>query len=38
MALVKTEYAEIGTKVEAEVRGRRVEAEVVALPFYKREK
>ena len=29
---------EIGDAVEADVRGRRVAAEVVALPFYKREK
>lgn len=38
MALVKKAYAEPGTRVEAEVRGRRVAAEVVALPFYKRSK
>ena len=36
MALVDKEFAEPGTCVEAEVRGRKVEAEVVALPFYKR--
>jgi aminomethyltransferase len=35
MALVEKEYAEIGTKLQAEVRGRRVDAEVVKLPFYK---
>ncbi len=35
MALVDKEYAEIGTKLQAEVRGRRVDAEVVKLPFYK---
>lgn len=38
MALVDTGSVEIGDKVEADVRGRRVEAEVVALPFYKRAK
>ena len=29
---------EIGNKVEVDVRGRKVEAEVIALPFYKRAK
>lgn len=38
MALVDADHTEIGTKVEADVRGRRVEAEIVALPFYKRSK
>jgi len=38
MALVEASYTEIGTKYTAEVRGRNVEAEVVALPFYKRSK
>lgn len=38
MALVEKGYTEIGTKVSVEVRGRRVEAEVTALPFYKRSK
>lgn len=38
MALVDAAYTEPGTKVSAEVRGRMVEAEVVPLPFYKREK
>lgn len=38
MALLPPTYAEAGTKVEALVRGRRIEAEVVALPFYKRNK
>jgi len=38
MAAVKTEYSQIGTKFEADVRGRRVEVEVIALPFYKRSK
>lgn len=38
MALVDREYAEPGTAVEAEVRGRRVAAEVVSLPFYKKNK
>lgn len=36
MALVEIDAAEPGTKVEADVRGRRVEAEVVPLPFYKK--
>lgn len=38
MALVDAEYTEIGTTMTVEVRGRKVEAEVVALPFYKRAK
>lgn len=38
MALVEKDSVEIGDKVEVEVRGRKVEAEVVALPFYKRSK
>ncbi len=36
MALVDTAYTKIGTAVEVDVRGRRVAAEVVALPFYKK--
>lgn len=36
MALLNVEFAVPGTKVTAEVRGRKIEAEVVALPFYKR--
>ncbi|MDD4201071.1 MAG: glycine cleavage system aminomethyltransferase GcvT, partial [Eubacteriales bacterium] len=36
MARIPREYKEIGTKLEIDVRGRRVEAEVVELPFYKR--
>ena len=38
MALVDADCTEPGTKVEADVRGRRVEAEIVPLPFYKRSK
>lgn len=36
MALLDVEYTEAGTAVEAEVRGRKVAAEVVSLPFYLR--
>lgn len=36
MALLQAEEAVPGRLVEAEVRGRRVEAEIVELPFYKR--
>ncbi|MCR5161510.1 MAG: glycine cleavage system aminomethyltransferase GcvT, partial [Lachnospiraceae bacterium] len=36
MAMVEPEYAQEGTQVEAIVRGRRVAAEVVKLPFYHR--
>lgn len=38
MALVDVDYKEPGTQVEAEVRGRRITAEVVPTPFYKRTK
>ncbi|MBQ3508618.1 MAG: glycine cleavage system aminomethyltransferase GcvT [Peptococcaceae bacterium] len=38
MALVDKAYGEIGTEVEIEIRGRKVTAEVIALPFYKRPK
>ncbi|MDD5823233.1 MAG: glycine cleavage system aminomethyltransferase GcvT [Firmicutes bacterium] len=38
MAIVDAEYKEPGTKIYADVRGRRIEAEIVKLPFYKREK
>ena len=36
MALLDLAHTEIGTQVEVEVRGRRITAEVVSLPFYKR--
>lgn len=36
MALISIEHSEIGTQVEVDVRGRRITAEVIALPFYKR--
>jgi aminomethyltransferase len=36
MAIVASEYNAIGTQVEVDVRGRRITAEVVGLPFYKR--
>lgn len=38
MALVDAKRTDIGTKVDAEVRGRKIEMEIVALPFYKRAK
>ncbi len=38
MAFVNAGTAEIGSQVEIDVRGRRVTAEVVALPFYKKDK
>lgn len=38
MALLDVEYTALGTLVEADVRGRRVQAEVIALPFYKKSK
>lgn len=36
MALIDVGFKEPGTAVEVDVRGRRVSAQVVALPFYKR--
>ena len=36
MAIIDREYGAIGTKVQVDVRGRLVEAEVVKLPFYKK--
>lgn len=38
MALIDKKYSDIGTLVEVDVRGRRLKAEVVPMPFYKREK
>ncbi len=38
MALLDVRHAEIGTAVEVDVRGRKVAAEIVPLPFYKRSK
>ncbi|MCC8022593.1 MAG: glycine cleavage system aminomethyltransferase GcvT [Clostridiales bacterium] len=38
MAMVDSKHCEIATAMEAEVRGRRIAAEVVPLPFYKRER
>ena len=35
MALVDINASEIGTKVQVEVRGRKIDAEIVPLPFYK---
>lgn len=37
MALLPTAYDEVGREVQVDVRGRRIEAEVCKLPFYKRE-
>ena len=36
MALVEADVPKEGARVEVDVRGRRVEAETIALPFYKR--
>ena len=38
MALVDSKHTQVGTTVEVDVRGRRVGAEIVPLPFYKRAK
>ena len=36
MALIDKKYADIGTIVEVDVRGRRLKAEIVEMPFYSR--
>ncbi len=36
MALIDKNYSEIGQIVEAEVRGRKIQAEVIPMPFYKK--
>ena len=36
MAIINKENAALGTQVEVEVRGRRIAAKVVSLPFYKK--
>lgn len=36
MALVQSEHAKVGTKLEIDVRGRKISAEVVPLPLYKK--
>ncbi|MDF0727738.1 glycine cleavage system aminomethyltransferase GcvT [Cytobacillus sp. S13-E01] len=38
LALINTEFAELGTKVEVQIRNKSLQAEVVATPFYKRPK
>ncbi len=38
LALIKSEYAAPGGTVEVEIRGKRLKAEIVATPFYKRPK
>jgi aminomethyltransferase len=38
MALIDTAHSVIGTKLEVDVRGRKVEAEVTKIPFYTRQK
>ncbi|MED5020569.1 glycine cleavage system aminomethyltransferase GcvT [Paenibacillus chibensis] len=36
LALVDSSFAAIGTEVEVDIRGKRLKAEVVSVPFYKR--
>lgn len=38
LALIKSEHAAIGTELDVEIRGKRLKAQVVAAPFYKRSK
>lgn len=37
MALVDVDFAKVGTELSVEVRGKKISAEVVPLPFYKRQ-
>jgi aminomethyltransferase len=37
MAIIQSEYAVIGRQVEVDVRGRRIEAVIAKLPFYKKQ-
>ena len=38
LAFVPTEFASVGREIEIDVRGRRLKAQIVPTPFYKREK
>lgn len=38
LALIQSEFTEIGTEVKVEIRGKRLKAVVVAIPFYQRNK
>ena len=38
MALVNREFSELGSTIDVDIRGKRAPFDVVALPFYKREK
>lgn len=38
LALLNTAYTEVGTVIEIEIRNKRVKAQIVATPFYKRTK
>ncbi|MDO3409064.1 glycine cleavage system aminomethyltransferase GcvT [Saccharibacillus sp. CPCC 101409] len=35
LALIEAEFAPLGTKIEVEIRGKRLQAEIVKAPFYK---
>ena len=37
MALIKSEFAEIGTELDIEIRGKDVKAIIIKTPFYQRE-
>lgn len=38
LALIQTEYAQIGEEVEVEIRRKKLKAKIIKTPFYKREK
>jgi len=38
LALLDSQYADLGTEVDVEIRNKKVKAQVVPKPFYKREK
>lgn len=37
LALIQADYAKVGTKIEIDIRGKNLAAEVIGKPFYKRE-
>ena len=38
LSLIETQFAELGTEIEVEIRGKRLKAVTVETPFYKRQK
>ncbi|MBL4951426.1 glycine cleavage system aminomethyltransferase GcvT [Neobacillus sp. YIM B02564] len=38
LVLISSEYAQLDTEIEVEIRGKRLRAKIISTPFYKREK